>query len=51
MKKQSKKLLKRGLKLFIRIEIIPFNDNGKTVEYCTMYVFGLPLISNISQSK
>jgi len=51
MKKQSKKIIKRFLKFFIRIDKIPFTDNGRPAEYCTMYIFGLPLVSNIYSSK
>ncbi|MDE5525662.1 hypothetical protein [Elizabethkingia meningoseptica] len=35
-----KKLVKRILKKFIRIDVIPFTDNGVNTEYRMMYVFG-----------
>lgn len=46
-KKVFKKLLKAVLKTFVRIDKIPFTDNGRSAEYCTMYVFGLAITSNI----
>lgn len=51
MKKSIKKLLRNFLKLFIRIDRIPFNDNGVNCEYCTMYVFGLAFTSHIYKSQ
>lgn len=46
-----KKNFRSFLKLFIRIDKIPFTDNGKNVEYCTMYIFGLAICSNIYPSN
>jgi hypothetical protein len=46
-----KKVLKSFLQLFIRIDRIPFTENGKNAEYCTMYVFGLAISSNVYPSK
>jgi len=42
-----KKIFRSFLKLFIRIDRIPFTENGRDSEYCTMYVFGLAICSNI----
>lgn len=47
MKKTLKNLLRSFLKTFIRIDRIPFNNNGVNCEYCTMYVFGLAITSRI----
>jgi hypothetical protein len=41
-----KKLLKRILQTFIRIEKIPFTENGIAKEFCSMYVFGKHIASN-----
>lgn len=46
-----KKVLKSILKSFIRIDKIPFTENGRSAEYCTMYVFGLAVCSNIYPAK
>lgn len=46
-----KKVLKRFLQLFIRIDTIPFSKNGRLSEYSTMYVFGLSICSNIYPAK
>ena len=42
-----KKILKRFLKTFIRIDRIPFTDNGKSAEYCTLFILGLAVASNV----
>lgn len=47
MKKAIKNSFRSFLKTFIRIDRIPFNDNGVNCEYCTMYVFGLAFTSRI----
>jgi|GEM_PF-3547601 len=51
MRKHLKKLLKSVLKSFVRIDKIPFTDNGRQAEYCTTYVFGLAITSNIYPEK
>ncbi|SIR25175.1 hypothetical protein [Chryseobacterium indoltheticum] len=48
---RAKKVLKSILKSFIRIDKIPITENGKTAEYCTMYVFGIMVCSDIYPSK
>lgn len=46
-----KKLLKRFLQTFIRIEVIKFTENGKPKEFTTMYVFGKARISGVLDGK
>lgn len=46
-----RKTIKKLLKIFIRIDKIPFTDNGKSVEYCTMYICGLAIASNVYPVK
>ena len=42
-----KKLFKKILQSFITIEIIPFTENGKPKEFCTMYVFNKRFTSGV----
>lgn len=51
MKKVSRLIFKKLLKSFIRIDRIPLTKNGRNAEYCTMYVFGLAICSNIYPVK
>ena len=51
MKTFIRKPLKKFLKLFIKIDTIPFTDNGKAVEYCTMHIFGLFIASQVYPAK
>ena len=46
-----KKLFKRFLQTFIKIEVIKFNDNGQPKEFTTMYVFGKRVTSAVFAGK
>ncbi|QIY82529.1 hypothetical protein HER18_02715 [Chryseobacterium sp. NEB161] len=47
MKKLSKRILKILLWPILRVDSIPFNDNGTPVLYCTLFVFCIPTVSKI----
>lgn len=47
MRKSIKKSFKKFLQLFIRIESIPFTNNGRPAEHCTLYIFGFSIASNV----
>lgn len=46
-----RKLLRIFLKTFIKIEKIPFTDNGESKEFCSMYIFGIHVASNVYKAK
>lgn len=41
-----KKMLKKFLQLFIRLEMIPFSYDGKIRKYYTLYIFGIEIFSD-----
>lgn len=47
MKKSIQKRAVQILKLFITIEKIPFDENGKPKEFCTMYLFNRKFASGV----
>lgn len=51
MKKALRKGAARLLKLFTKIDEIPFTDNGTPKIFATLYVFGLRVTSGVLEPK
>lgn len=51
MRKPTKKILKIITWPFLRVDTIPFNDNGRNLQYCTLYVLCIPMLSRIYYPK
>lgn len=50
-KKSKLRFLKSFFKVFIRIDRIPFDENGHSLEYYTIYIFGLAVFSSINHKN
>ncbi|WP_156907016.1 hypothetical protein [Epilithonimonas caeni] len=45
--KIAKKILWVIMWPFLRVDVIPFNENGRKVEFCTLFILCIPTISKI----
>ncbi|WDF45282.1 hypothetical protein PQ459_10275 [Chryseobacterium sp. KACC 21268] len=51
MRKLIKKILKVITWPILRVDTTPFNDNGRDLQYCTLYVLCIPMLSRIYYPK